>query len=38
MALIKAKEAPRDTVELNEQEATSYAWELVTDWATLRDS
>ncbi|KAJ2949927.1 hypothetical protein O0L34_g11249 [Tuta absoluta] len=38
MALMKAKEVPKDAVVMDELEATSYVWDIVTNWETTSDT
>lgn len=38
MALMKAKEVPKDAVELDEFEATKYVWDIVTEWESSSDT
>ncbi|CAH4037644.1 uncharacterized protein LOC123720097 [Pieris brassicae] len=37
MALMRSSEIPKDAVVLNENEASSYIWEIVYDWKNLSD-
>lgn len=38
MALMKAKDVPKDAVVMDEVEASTYAWELVGNWGSLSDT
>ncbi|KAI5632366.1 hypothetical protein NE865_14124 [Phthorimaea operculella] len=38
MALMKAKEVPKDAVVMDELEATSYVWDIVTNWENTSDT
>ncbi|XP_059051427.1 uncharacterized protein LOC131846196 [Achroia grisella] len=37
MALMKSKDVPKDAVVLNEEEAISYVWDLISNWDSISD-